>query len=304
MERESIAILVLNWNSYELTKNCLESLFSCSYNSFRIYLVDNGSKDKSGNSLQLEFGKRLEFISLPENIGFTGGNNKAISQALKNEHDYIMLLNNDTEVEAGFIEPLIKQLNEGDNVGAVQPLIFALGTSDQIWNAGGLTNKFLGISRTLFEGRKYEEVKGIIPKKVDWLTGCCILIPTNILKEVGWALDGRFFAYHEDVDLSIRLRKKGYELNLVQESVIYHKSNASLKSSSKGKEGFLSPFLHYLNIRNHILLLRKHKDYFNPLGSFTTQVLKVLGYSIYFILRGRFGKLKAVAKGARDGLIL
>ena len=66
-------------------------------------------------------------------------------------------------------------------------------------------------------------------------------------------------------------------------------------------EGYLSPYAHYLNVRNHIYLIKKH-SFFNSIGSWTYQILKITSYSIYFILRGRFGKLKMVWRGLLDGI--
>jgi uncharacterized protein YfkK (UPF0435 family) len=67
-------------------------------------------------------------------------------------------------------------------------------------------------------------------------------------------------------------------------------------------EGVLNPFVHYLNIKNHILILRKHIKMFNPIGSIIFQIIKILSYSTYFILRFRFTKLKMVFNGVRDSL--
>ena len=82
--------------------------------------------------------------------------------------------------------------------------------------------------------------------------------------------------------------------------MIFHHGTKS--SNDSNFEGDLSPFVHYLNIRNHIYLVKKHSDKFNFIGVLFYQFLKILFYSIYFILRLRFSKLKMVYKGLNDGI--
>jgi GT2 family glycosyltransferase len=134
----------------------------------------------------------------------------------------------------------------------------------------------------------------------EWISGCCILVRVSVVKKVG-LLDDRFFAYFEDVDWSIRMTNLGYKLGVVPESIIYHYSSGSSKKNNTSLEGNLSPYVHYLNIRNHIYLIRKH-TFFNSIGSWIFQIQKITSYSIYFILRGRFGKFKMVWRGILDGI--
>jgi hypothetical protein len=295
----SLAIILVNWNSYELTKRCLLSLKKVSYSHARIYLVDNGSKDGSGAKLRKEF-TALTFIQNQENLGFTGGNNIAINQALFDGNELIMLLNNDTEVEHDFIEPLVKRLKDNSRLAAVQPLILDLNDRQKIWNAGGDFNRFFGLAKTRLEGKGIESLTDFNPN-TGWITGCCVLTRSSVLNEIG-NLNNKFFAYHEDVDWSIRMIKAGYSLGIVYESVIYHLSMATLRSDTKGKEGFLSPFMHYLHVRNHLYLIRIHPDFFNRFGIWLYQSYKFCGYMTYFLLRLRFIKLKSAYRGFKDGL--
>ncbi|KYG82598.1 glycosyltransferase family 2 protein [Roseivirga echinicomitans] len=296
-----IAIILVNWNAYDLTVRCISSLEDTGFPSINIFLVDNASADNSGPRLRERF-KEVTFIQNIENLGFTGGNNVAITRALDAGFEYIMLLNNDTEVTESFLEPLLLTLEGNVKVAAVQPLILELNRKDFIWSAGGDTDRFFGLSKTRFLYQELDTVRSSIKLDTDWITGCCILARSSVIRQIG-ALDNKFFAYHEDVDWSIRMRKAGYELKVAPESVIFHLSMASLKSDTKQKEGFLSPFMHYLHARNHLFLVRKHKDYFNPVGAWGYQFFKLAGYSAYFIFRGRFNKLRSALKGFKDGLI-
>ena len=107
MEIINNPIILVNWNGYDLTQACLESLKELQYSNFQTVLVDNGSIDGSGEKLKTEF-PAITLLTSPENNGFTGGNNLGIQWALDHSYDQILLLNNDTLVEPDFLNPLVK----------------------------------------------------------------------------------------------------------------------------------------------------------------------------------------------------
>jgi hypothetical protein len=129
------------------------------------------------------------------------------------------------------------------------------------------------------------------------------MIKAEVLKQVG-LLEEKYFIYHEDVDLSLRIKKAGYSLWIEPASVIYHIAGMSQKAKSKGKEGFVSPKVHYLNARNRIWTLRKYTKPLEWPSVFTYQLIYMLTVSLYFIGRGRFSKLNSWWKGIRHGLTI
>jgi GT2 family glycosyltransferase len=299
MKVPRIAIIIINWNTYQLTFNCLKSLEASNYKNKTIFFVDNGSNDGSGDKIALEF-PEINYIKNEKNEGFTGANNKALNVILKQSFDYVLLLNNDTEVEPDFLSLLAASMDSDKNLAATQPLILDFPNKNTIWNAGGSFNIFFGLSTTRYKGLIYKP-KLKIEKFTEWISGCCILVKITVIKEVG-LLDNRFFAYFEDVDWSIRMTNQGYKLGVVPKSIIYHHTSGSTKKNNTSNEGNLSPYAHYLNVRNHIYLIKKHTSFFNNIGSWIYQILKITSYSIYFILRGRFGKFKMVWRGVLDGI--
>lgn len=287
---KKIAIIIVNWKQYELSINCLLSLEKSKYKNFKILLFDNESNFEKINKVKRDFAK-VEVIESRENLGFAKANNIGIKYAIKNKFEYVMLLNNDTEVHNKFLAPLLNSFQNDNSLGAVQPLIMNYNNREKVWNAGGYLNNFFGFPYT----NKVNNKK----KQIDWVTGCCILLKTKVIKNVG-LLDEHFFAYFEDVDWSLRIKKLGYKLRVTESSVIFHHGTKS--SNNSNREGNLSPFVHYLNIRNHIYFVKKHSDKFNFIGVLLYQFLKIFFYSIYFILRLRFRKLKMVYRGIHDGI--
>jgi hypothetical protein len=255
VKNSKIAIIIVNWKQYQLTKLCLYSLLKIKYDNYQIILIDNESNPKELKKIKNQFDKIITFPN-QKNLGFTGANNVGIEYAIKNDFEYVMLINNDTEVEKNFINPLIELLEKNQNFGAAQPLILNYYNRNKVWSAGGFLNKFFGYTYVI---KSPEGIK----KNIDWITGCCFFLRTDVIKKIG-LLDENFFAYYEDVDWSIRIKNAGYDLAFVKSSVVYHHGSKSSKNESN--EGTLSPFVHYLNIRNHIFLLRKNKDVFNSCG--------------------------------------
>ena len=272
-----------------MTANCIESVIKCNYPNYEIILVDNES-DISKVSIFMSR-ENVKTILNPKNEGFSKANNQGIEYALKNNFDYILLLNNDTVINNNLIDVLIKTI-QVKKVYAVQPLILN-HDGRKIWNGGGKINYFIG---TFSSSKKANDSF----KLIEWFTGCCCLFDSKLFKDIG-KFDERFFAYYEDVDLSLRMKQSGYKIGFTSQTDLIHLESASSKFETS-KEGSLNPFVHYLNIKNHILILRKHSKIFNPIGSLLFQIFKIFSYKSYFILRFRFLKLRMVYKGLRDSL--
>ena len=295
MINSTVAIIIVNWKKYDITSTCIESILNSTNSNFKIILVDNESDNKKVKDIK--YRNEIEIIQNKKNEGFSKANNIGIDYALKNNYDYTLLINNDTIVEKNLIEVLLKTA-QAKNFSVVQPLILNYN-SKQIWNAGGRINYFFG---NFIPRKKLGHSFNSSNELTEWFTGCCCLFRTKIFKEIG-KLDERFFAYYEDADMSLRLKKNNYKIGFTSKTFIYHYESLS-SNVEDSKNGRLNPFVHYLNIKNHIILMRKHKDLFNVYGIIFFQFFKVLAYSIYFIFRLRFFKLKMVYKGLRDSLTL
>ncbi len=296
-----LAIVLVNWNSFDLTRDTIISLQAASFQNFDIIVVDNGSIDGSGDALKNQF-PNIILIHAGVNKGFTGGNNLGMQYALEHGYTYIMMLNNDVLVDAHFLEPLVDTLEKDANIGAVQPLIYFHHDTNLIWNAGSVYYPLLGICTTPDYNKKDPEHRfKHQQKKIDWITGCAFMIRASVLREIGLLKEG-FFIYYEDVDLSFRIKQAGFQLSYVPNAVIYHIAGMSQKAKIKGKEGFVSPKVHFLNARNRIWFLKEH----TPIWAIPTVVLFNTFYffsiGFYFIFRARWQKWIAWNRGIWEGL--
>jgi GT2 family glycosyltransferase len=330
-----VSIIILNWNGFKDTLECLESLGSLEYANFDIIVVDNGSRDQSveilGDYLRkiaqghTTFEKtagyrflslaheELQSVSVEElpptdrflfliknekNYGFAEGNNIAIRFALKLKPDFILLLNNDTVVDRRLLRELVDVAESSPDIGMVGPKIFYydyFGRKDILNSAGEYFDRRRGIGRVLGY-REEDKAQYDSVREVDIVEGSCVLIPRRVLSEVG-LLDPDYFLYWEDTDLCFRVRAKGYRLMFTPRAMIWHKVSAASK-------GVLSETSVYYNTRNSFLFMSKH--------SWGNDLLFFLLYFAYFRSWTKFlsyaikykNKKAAITyvKGVRDGL--
>lgn len=291
-----VCIIVLNWERYELTKECVHSLTNLQYPKYRIIVVDNGSSTCTVEKLRKEFDGEIDLIENSENLGFSGGNNVGIRQALISGARYIMILNNDTRVHPAFLFPLIRALRSSTRVGAVTPKIYSLHEPDRIWASGGQIRWWLGQAKSRGRGQldhgQFDQAQS-----VDYGTGCCLLFDRRALEEVG-LLDERYFAYWEDTDWCMRARRAGFSIWYEPESHIWHAGGASTHDQRKKR-----PFAYYLMIRNNIWFIKCYTSkWIRPLAALTFTFHRVLFYSLGFLALRRWRKLRNIWLGVRDGL--
>lgn len=288
-----VTILILMWKGYEVTRDCLVSLRSLDYPNFQVLLIDNASGDGSPKKLAAEF-PEVKLISNAENLGFPGGNNVGIREALKQLTSYLLLLNNDTIVAPDFLSQMVRVAETDPMIGIVNPKIFFFEPSDRLWCAGGLYQSWLGTGKMRGvhqrNSKKYDKVQ-----EVSFATGCAFLIKADVVRRIG-LMDEIFFLGFEDLDWSVRARQAGYQIYYVPSAVIWHKDSYSQKKNL-GK-----PIKDFYSTRNRILFARKHiTNWYWPLFA-----LSLGGYIAYrsagYLIRGEPKRITALFKGVAAGI--
>ena len=216
-----VSVITVNWNNFNDSAECLESLRKTTYPNFEVIVVDNGSVGDDVSLLKQRFGDSIRLIVNDKNSGFAGGCNIGIKDALARGADYVVLLNNDTVVAPDFLEGLVRVAQSDERVGIAGGKVFCYELPELIWFAGGIINYRTG--RTPIRGSG-EADKGQFDEivRVDWISGCFMFISRDVLQSVGM-LDERFFFGWEDVDLCVRAARKGFKVLFVPESRIWHK---------------------------------------------------------------------------------
>ena len=240
-----IAVVVLNYNGLLETKSCLDSLRRVKKSNFEveIIVVDNNSTD--GSQITLPKEKGIKFVQNEKNLGFSGGNNRAIKYALERNVDYVLILNNDTVVDENFLVYLVNN----KNADIVSPKIYfekgfefhkdrykekQLGKV--IWYAGGeidwqnIMGKHIGVD----EVDKSQFNKS---REVDFATGACILVRREVFKKIG-LFDEKYFLYLEDMDFCVRAKKAGFTIVYEPKAVLWHKNASSIGGSGSNLQDY------------------------------------------------------------------
>lgn len=246
--RPKVFIIILNWNNYKDTAECLESLAKIRYPNYEIILVDNGSSDGSADALEKEF-PRVTLLRNPVNAGFAGGNNIGIKQALMSGADYVLLLNNDTTVSGDFLDVLIDFGQDHESVGILGPKVFCYGDPQQIWSMGGYFRRGKGSMNTIGHNRP-DSARFQKAVEVDYVPGCAILIKKYVFEKIG-LLDEDYFFFAEESDFCLRAKKDGFQVFVVPASHIRHKTSQALGHT-------YSPVYVYFRSRNRLLLVYKN----------------------------------------------
>lgn len=292
--KKDIAIIIVNWNQKNITSNCINSLLVADSSEADIILVDNGSKDGSVSFLRDKFSHSITLIENNINTGFTGGNNIGVKYALEQNYKYVLFLNNDTEVRPGFSRPMKQLLDSNESIGACTGKVYFLYDRNRIWAVGGVFNKWHGkmVNKGIDEidDGQYNDLID-----VDYISGCMFLCRSSVLRKIG-SFDDRFFAYYEDFDLSMRIKKKGYRLVYIPDSVIYHIAGVSGKEVIDGNSK-LKPFIWYLTTKNHLFSLKKYAPFIFKYFLVSGYISVYLAYSLYFILKGDSKKASAILSG-------
>jgi GT2 family glycosyltransferase len=238
-----VVSIVVHYGSLDDTRQCVRSLLACSYERHSVVVVDNGSSAGDAERLSAEFGARVRVIESGKNRGFGGGANLGLQWAQAQDATYAWVLNNDTTVEPTCIRQLVDAMEASPGYGILSPQISAsIGPEapSGIWYSGG---------RVLLERAEtrhsFRRAEGASPVETGYVTGCAMFIRCAALAIVGSFWEP-LFLYWEDVDLSLRMRRAGWNLGVVPDALIHHEIHGSVVSGT----------LEYYHFRNALIVVR------------------------------------------------
>lgn len=270
-----VTCVVVNWNGWQDTIACLQSLHQQDYDALEVIVVDNGSTNDSFRRI-VEAHPWVTVIESKRNLGFPAGCNLGTRLALEKGAEYVWLLNNDTISPPDTLTKLLLTASANPRAGAIGAVLYFMHDPAhvQAWG-GGKINLWTSVA-SHFTGPV------IFPQNA-YLTGACMLLPRCVCEDVGIFYEG-FFMYCDDSDLCIRLRRAGYELAVAEDTAILHKEGAS---SSKR-----SPLIDRFATTSGIRLLER----LAPLPAISITVFILLRMTNR-IRRGEWKNLAAVWQG-------
>ena len=286
-----VSIIIVSYNTKELTKACLRSIESSMILSDRweIIVIDNASNDGSAEFLKRK--KNIRFIANASNVGFARANNIGIKNA---RGEYILLLNSDTELRPGTLQELLSYMDSYPRVGVVTCRVeLPDGNIDPACHRGFPTpwasfTYFLGLERMFPASRifsqyhlGYEDLHTI--HEIDSPSGAFFLTRRSILEELH-GLDEEYFMYAEDIDLSYRIKEAGWKIVFYPKKSIVHRKKQSGRNGSNKELRKITEIYFYETMR---IFYRKH---------FMTKYPSLVTHIILFLLSFRIWIIKTMGR--------
>ena len=243
-----ISVILVNYNGYDDTRECVRSLLASDYRNIRICIVDNASSKNIVEYDDVIKEDRCDIVYLKNNIGFAGGNNVGIEYSKKYNPDYYLILNNDTVVKRDFLKPLLRKCIANDKIGIATGKVLYYDEPSILWFGGSYFDSKLCEYRIkgigCIDNGDYDQ-----ETEIYYTTGCFMLIPAAVLNKVG-KMSEDYFLYYEDADYCERIKSYGFSIYYLPKSIIYHKES---RSTNKGSD----LYNYYIN-RNYMFFVWRY----------------------------------------------
>lgn len=284
-------IVIVNWNLEHDTVECIESLIHAGVSLNQIILIDNGSSDGSTKSFKSQFGDKLHLIINDDNMGYVKAINQGIQVALNLNADWILLLNNDTVVDAKFYQEIQHSIAGSDSFAIIAPLIFYYSQPERIWYLG---DHLLGGTLLTYNSYHGKTAPVDLPRSipVDFVSGCAMVIKSDVAERIGM-FDETLVMYGEEVDYCWRARLAGYHAVCITRAKVWHKVS---KSADKMK-----PRSRYYKIRNQIIFYRRYSHGFQRLLLFVFSIMRAIKIIVRDIMQQKSELIPPLVEGWVDG---
>ncbi len=311
-----IAIVILNWNGWANTIECLQSVYESDHHGFHVVVVDNGSADESvdrikdwarSREIQLLMdgdhnrsiherpgsrvagpgvGRTLTVVETGRNLGFSGGVNQGIQVARRYSAEYVLLLNNDVVVDPSCLSRLVRVAEQDTSVGVVGCKIYHYSRPEKVWFSGGKISYWRSVAY-----HYHDDAEGV--RRVNFVTGCAMLIRRAVLDRVGpW--DERYFLNVEDWTFCHRVTQAGWKLAVACDATLFHKVSASKAGGAE------APLDFYYFHRNRLIFMLEEVTGLNRWLAILHSVLGIPVWLTLQILKGRYQIAEAGLRGVRD----
>lgn len=321
MNSKKVNIIVLNYNNYQDTIECIESILQLNYSNYNLIVIDNASTNNSFDHLKNHFkflkenspsynyqlfdencifdeSCQLYLIRSNENNGYSSGNNIGIEISMKYLHcDYIWILNNDTIVDSNSLANQVSyfdsEIKNGNNLGILGSKLLNYYDQDKIQAIAGSYNKVWGFSKSIGLNKNNNEISQIETDKIDYIIGASMFVSRNFILNAGF-LATEYFLYFEELDWAQKARANKFSLSYCNDSLVYHKGGASVHFLESANIADKSQFYskNYLTEYHHTKskLIYTHKYY----PKFKNHIFIYIGILLIILNRLRKGLLKNI----------
>lgn len=224
-----VYLVVLNWNGYADTHECLLSLRELAYPAYKVVVVDNASSDDSPARIA-EAHPEARLLRCATNAGIAAGYNAGIRFALAEGADFVVPMNNDLVCDPLFVTQMVATARAWPRCGVVMPKIFYYDEPDRIWSAGAYARWMP--SNIVMRGRQQPDGPAFADDaEIAFAPSCCLLLSRELATQV--AFDEQYFFYYDDWDFCMAARKAGFRIVYAARARLWHKVSRSTKNSPK-----------------------------------------------------------------------
>ncbi|HBB76911.1 MAG: hypothetical protein A3J18_02465 [Candidatus Levybacteria bacterium RIFCSPLOWO2_02_FULL_40_18] len=282
-----VSVLIVNWNSKENLKDCLQSLFKIDYPNYEVIIVDNGSTDDSVSWVKKNY-PGVIIAKANRNLGFAGGNEFGLKHC---RGKYILFLNNDTLVTKSFLTELVSFIEKDEKLAVVQPAILFHRPGESLHGKINSVGSFILNSGFLYHlnyGKEFIEKDYGESYEIYTAYGACFLANRKLVNKLG-LFDPEYFAYFEETDFSHRVWLSGHKVKIYTKAVIYHKG-------AKTAQKLPSSFIQYHSFKNRLFTYLKNFGLVNIYKIFVPHLFICEVSSVLYLAMRRPGYTLAIQK--------
>ncbi len=283
---EATDIIILNYNNWKDTIECLHSVFCLEEVLYNVIVVDNNSSDNSIENIitwadggldtslpdflpdrkllkkPIEYSllqadsleksnTKLILIQSGINLGYAGGNNIGLRYSVKYGNYYQWIINNDVIVSSNSLKALIDCYKRKKRIGLLGAKLFYHHAPNQLQGVGGRYNKYIGVCSHIKDR-----------SLIDYPIGASIFTNVHFIRKVGYMCED-YFLYYEEIDWALRAKKAGYDIDYCDESIVYHKEGATTGIDHTRKTK--SELSDYYSLRNRLVFSKKYFPLYLPI---------------------------------------
>lgn len=291
MKKPRVLISILNWNGGTETLKCIENINRSIYSNYHILVIDNASTDSSLEGIVHSY-PTIYILRNHKNLGFAGGQNLGMDFAYKMGYELVWILNNDTKPDERTLGTLVNEIDTDCRIGMVSPVIIDDDENGRIQFCG-CSIDYLGVRFDNFDSiEKALKCQNTRPLDI-CLWGTAILTRSSLMAQIG-GFDTKFFAYYEDLDLSVRVVHAGFINRIVPSAVIRH---SGINNPDKRPPHYV-----YFNTRNRFIFWMKHTSRINKFNFIREYLAGALIYASTWREKCDFEKERATIVAVWDGI--
>lgn len=297
-----VSVIIPTYNRAHMLCDCIDSVLRSTYTNLEIIVVDNKSTDQTVELARSKYQDitQVRIVKLKKNMMAAGGRNAGIKRA---KGDYLLFIDNDNIVCPDMIQRLVEEMEQDVHIGLVGPLSIDKYNNDKIWLASGDYNFFTSMPKTLYSGKKVEDVALDKHYKTCYSPNV-MMVRKNVIEAVG-GFARNYYAMYEEADFGYRIKKAGFQAYIVTDARTYHLGTVGEGEQEKLRHlgiGFPERAFHFA--KNRTVFMKKYARWYHMFSYYLVFIHIFTIYYVFMALKyGRKDIAAALIRGTVRGIL-